>query len=205
MLDSILNATRAGGMATKGTKASPHLICVTGDGAGLDGRNSGVRVAHFPGSTNMLNQSSMDCTNWLFYKAPCKAEDYTVLVGRLQGILPDLRRLYETCELAPDGKNSGIFIKLVLVADKPFLRHVCGMLSHNADAFGAPLCECCDRDDPVTGKKSTIYDYTMDKRYHQGNTTFEELCHRAHMHPNEALGKPLPAVWKFACKCCGEV
>ena len=37
-----------------------------------------------------------------------------------------------------DGVPTGVFVKLVLVADKPFIRHVCGLLSHNADAFGAP-------------------------------------------------------------------
>ena len=74
------------------------------------------------------------------------------------------------------------------------------MLSHNADAFGAPFCTCCDEDET-----STLYDYTMDKRTHYGNTTFEELCHRAHVAPWEALGKPEPAEWSFTCPCCGEV
>ena len=49
ILDSINNSTRAGGMATSGDADDPHLICITGDGAGLTGRDSGVRVAHFPG------------------------------------------------------------------------------------------------------------------------------------------------------------
>ena len=44
----------------------------------------------------------------------------------------------------PDGKSTGVYIKFVLVADKPFIRHVCGLLSHNANAFGAPFCTCCD-------------------------------------------------------------
>ena len=57
MFDSIAHTTRSGGMATKGTRENPHLMCVTGDGAGLTGRDSGVRVAHFPGSTNLMNQS----------------------------------------------------------------------------------------------------------------------------------------------------
>ena len=37
--------------------------------------------------------------------------------------MPDLRRLYTTNELCPDGKPSGVFVKLVLVADKPFIRY----------------------------------------------------------------------------------
>jgi hypothetical protein len=51
IFDSIGHTSRAGGMATKGTKDDPHLICVSGDGAGLTARDSGVRVASFPGST----------------------------------------------------------------------------------------------------------------------------------------------------------
>ena len=147
MLMSVTQSSRAGGMATKGTAADPHLMCVTGDGAGLTGAESGVRVAHFPGSTNLLAQSSNDVINWVFYKERCKAEDYTVLDGRLANLLPDIRRLYangHSGQLCPDGNPSGIYIKLVLVADKPFIRHVCGLLSHNADAFGAPMCTCCD-------------------------------------------------------------
>ena len=95
MFDSISNVSRSGGMATKGTREDPHIMCITGDGAGLTGRDSGVRVAHFPGTTNLMNQSSLDIVNWVFYKEACKAEDYTVLAGRLAGILPDLRRIYE--------------------------------------------------------------------------------------------------------------
>ena len=44
----------------------------------------------------------------------------------------------------PDVKSTGVYVKFVLVADKPFIRHVCGMLSHNATAFGAPFCQCND-------------------------------------------------------------
>ena len=71
-----------------------------------------------------MNQSSLDFTNWLFYKEKCKAEDYTILAAKLVNVLPDLRRLYKTQQLCPDGKESGIFIKFVLVADKPFIRCV---------------------------------------------------------------------------------
>ena len=75
----------------------------------------------------MLNQSSMDVRNWLFYREAAKAEDYTVLEARLAHILPDLRRLYANGapgELCPDGQPSGVFVEMVLVADKPFIRHV---------------------------------------------------------------------------------
>ena len=63
-------------------------------------------------------------------------DDYTVLAGRLANLLPDLRRIYADGELRPNGEPSGVHVKLVLVADKPFIRHVCGLLSHNANAFG---------------------------------------------------------------------
>ena len=35
MLESITNSSRAGGMATRGEKSDPHLMCITGDGAGV--------------------------------------------------------------------------------------------------------------------------------------------------------------------------
>ena len=63
------DAARWEGMATKGTKDDPHVWLITGDGAGLSKAESGIRVGVFPGSTEMLNQSSMDVTTVLFYKA----------------------------------------------------------------------------------------------------------------------------------------
>ena len=127
IFDSLSQTTRSLGMASQGTEKDPHMICVTGDGAGLSARDSGVRAGHFCGSTNMLAQSSSIFVNWLFYKEACKAEDYTILAGRLRNILPDMRRLYKNGNLSLDGKETGIYIKFVLVADKPFIRHVCGM------------------------------------------------------------------------------
>ena len=90
------------------------------------------------------------------------------------------------------------------------------MLSHNAEAFGAPFCDCvdacnddggeicgaCDDDDE---RPSRLYDFTMNKRTHYGGTTFEDLCHRAHVAPWEALGQPELAKWRFNCPCCHEV
>ena len=96
MMESLKNSSRAGGMATNsGEISQPHLICISGDGAGVSARDSGVRVGHFPGTTNLLNQSSLDVTTWVFYRESKKAEDYTVLAGRLTSVLPDLRRLYK--------------------------------------------------------------------------------------------------------------
>ena len=146
-------------MATEGTKTDPHLMCISGDGAGLTAASTGVRVGHFVGSTNLLNQSSLDVVTWLFYKAQTKAEDYTVLNARLIAVLPDLQRLYnggEPGELLLDGVATGIFVQLVLVADKPFIRHVCGLLSHNADAFGAH--RDTDRESTNVGQCDTRHD-----------------------------------------------
>ena len=53
MLQSIMTSARAGGMATTGSETDPHLICITGDGAGVSARDSGVRVARFAGSTHL--------------------------------------------------------------------------------------------------------------------------------------------------------
>ena len=39
---------RTGGMATKGTAEDPHLVDLSGDGAGLSDANSGVRLVVFP-------------------------------------------------------------------------------------------------------------------------------------------------------------
>lgn len=160
-------------------------------------------------------QSSNDVVNWLFYKEACKAEDYTVLAGRLSHLLPDIRRIYKTKELCPDGQPSGVYVQLVLVADKPFIRHVCGLLSHNADSFGAPFCDCgdtCEEEmiceectNESDERPSRLYDFTMDKRNHCGTTSFEDLCHRAHVAPWEALGEREPAKWRFVCPCCHEV
>ena len=167
ILDSVSNSSRAGGMATKGdSPETAHLICVTGDGAGLTDAQTGVRVGHFPGSTELLNQSSADCVDWIFYKENSKAEDYTTLSARLVNVLPDMRRLYRNGELmTDDGVGTGIFIKFVLTADKPFIRHCCGMLSHNANAFGAPLCMCCDEteEDGAEHPASTMYDLKSQK------------------------------------------
>ena len=71
------------------------------------------------------------------------------------------------------------------------------MLSHNADAFGAPFCMCCDEDG-----KSQLYDFTRPKRGHYGQTTFYDLCARAHVAWWDALGLPEPEEWEFACPCC---
>ena len=129
---------RTGGMATAGTAEDPHLMCVTGDGAA-----KGVVIGHFPGSTELLNQSSADVTKWLLYQE-MKGEDNLVLRARLKQVMPDLARIYQTRELLPGGNpcEPPVFVELVLTADRPFLRHATGCSGNSADAFGAPHCSC---------------------------------------------------------------
>ena len=57
-------------------------------------------------------------------------------------VIVDCLRRYDDADL-PDLVPTAAS-KLVLVGNKPFIRHVSGMLSHNADAFGAPFCTCSD-------------------------------------------------------------
>lgn len=183
---------RTGGMATAGTQEDPHLICITGDGA-----SKGVVIGHFPGSTELLNQSSADVTKWLLYQE-MHGEDNLVLRARLKQLMPDLSRIYQTKELLPGGLRCEprVFVELVLTADRPFLRHATGCSGNSADAFGAPHCKC-------HGDK--LYDFTMDKKTHHGGLDFETLCAMAHVPLHEALGLPTPRTWKFTCPCCNQV
>lgn len=188
---------RTRGMATKGTADDPHMGILTGDGAGLSGSLSGVRVAFVPGSTRGLNQSSLDVTNLLMYAESRKAEDYVILRARLANLLPDLLRLYKDPVLVINGERTDIHIRIVLTGDKPFIRHVLGLVSQNADAFGRPYCDCHDID---------LYYFLHDTRTHYGDGTlpFDELCIRAHVPPWQARREEEPAQWTMTCKCCKQ-
>ena len=191
------DSSRTGGLATAGTNADPDLVCMTGDGACVSGRFTGVSFGSFVGSTEFLNQSSSNFSNWLFYLESSKAEDYTTLKARLAWILPDLRRIYRTRHVSPGGVASSRFIELCLTADKPFMRHICGLTSHNADAFGPPSCACCADD---------LYNFTFDKRTHYGSDrmSFASMCARAHVPVWEALGEEEPDEWSMYCDRCDK-
>jgi hypothetical protein len=180
---------------------------VTGDGAGVSYAKTGVRVASFPGSTESLNQSSNDVCNRLFYTEEKRAESWDVLEKRLRGLHPDLARLYRDGELRPGGVRSGFFVKLVLVADKPFLRHVLGIASHNHNCFGPPFRDRTDVD--IKGPMDDgLYNFRHDMIAHYGGyITPEVLCARAHVHVPlwRVLGEPEPDTWSFTCDCCNEV
>ena len=94
------------------------------------------------------------------------------------------------------GRPSGVFVKLSLTADKPFTRKVNALLSHNADCFGSPCCNCKDKD---------LFNFTHDKKTHYGQITFETLCNRAHWPLWKVLGEPEPEDWSFTCDCCKTV
>jgi hypothetical protein len=130
-------------------------------------------------------------------QAQSKAEHYETLQHRLAALLPDLRRLYKNGELMPNGEPSGVHIKLIMNGDMPFIRHVCGLLSHNANSFGTPFCDCTDGD---------LYNFTFDKAGHYGQQlSFETLCHRAHVPLWQAFDEVEPAEWSFTCDCCKKV
>ena len=67
------------------------------------------------------------------------------------------------------------------------------------------VCDVCDDAKPDTARASKLYDFTMCKRTHHADCSFEEMCARAHVPLHEALGEPVPATWKFTCPSCGEV
>ena len=84
------------------------------------------------------------------------------------------------------------------------------MLSHNANAFGAPFCNCCDVtcedcDDTDATPTGSLYNLGMCTHTHYGNIGYVDLCARAHVPLWEALGKREPAYWHMKCPCCGEV
>ena len=85
-------------------------------------------------------------------------------------------------QLSPGGVRGTRFVELCLTADKPFMRHICGLLSHNADAFGPPSCNCSGDD---------LYNFTFNKRTHydRNQMSFERMCAHAHVPVWEALGE----------------
>ena len=188
--------SRVGGLATAGTRDDPHIVVGTGDGAGLSNAFSGVRGGVFPGSTNYLAQSSRDVTTLFMYKAEEKAESWATLKARTNAVRPQLGRIWRDGELKPHGKPSGVFVRFVLSADKPFVRHVNGLRSHNHNHFGAPMCSCTD---------AQLFDLSKCKRTHYGQITYEMLCNRAHVPLWLALGEPEPVEWSMTCDCCKQV
>ena len=115
-------------------------------------------------------------------------------MARTKVVRPQLCRLYRESlsrgagELRnPDGSGSGIFVKLLLTADKPALCHVLGRRSFAHDFF-SPFCDCSE-------KNGDLFNYTYDPLTHFAGLSFEERCNLALVPLWEALGEPEPPDW----------
>jgi len=105
--------SRNGGFVQACTKDDPGIMCLAGDGAQLSKKYSGVRVSLFAGSTNCLNQSSLEIYNLAIYKATEQAESYATLTSNLADVLPALKRIYRDGGLLrnADGSDSGVYVR----------------------------------------------------------------------------------------------
>lgn len=161
-----------GGMATTGAREDPHKMYITMDGAGM-GENSGVRVAVGCASTCKMNQSPHHVHTLAMYAARELAESWLTVKVRTAIIWPQLCRIYASGGelLDENGLDSGVFIELVLTADKPALCHVLGRRSFGHNHF-SPHCKCCETN-------NDLYNFSFDKSNHYSDLSFEEHCRLA--------------------------
>ena len=172
-----------GGWATLGTVASPHLMLLSMDGAGLTSGTgeSGVRVTLQPCSVQHMNQSVNAVINLAFFKESSHAESYDTLYARTEHVRPQLTRIYDDGFVVDDtGKN--IYVRFVLAADKVGMCHVLGRMNQNYDIFGI-YCDCANKD---------LYKLNYNYLTHYGDISYEKRCGRAHVPMWEALGRPEP-------------
>ena len=175
-----------GGMATKGTEDDPHWMILTGDGAGLTEAESGVRIAVCVGSVRKLNQSMHAIYNLVFYKADENAESYETIMARCANVRPQLCRIFKEGQCRnEDGSLSGIHVKFMLSADKPFIMKALGRKNMNYDHF-SHSCDCADKD---------LYKLDFDTATHYMGITFQQRCSRALVPLHEALEMPEPEDW----------
>ena len=113
--------SRNGGFIKACTKDDPGIMCLAGDGAQLSKKYLGVRVSLFAGSTDCLNQSSLEIYNLAIYKAKEQAESYATLTSNLAGVLPALKRIYRDGGLLrnADGSDSGVYVHCLPHAPQP--------------------------------------------------------------------------------------
>ena len=124
------------GMATQGTLADPHWITVTLDGAGLTHDDSGVRLALICASVERMNQSTHAVHTISFWRASEHAEHWSTILARTKHVRPALCRLFKDGELLnADGSGSGVYVKLLVTADKPALCHMLGRRSFGHNFF----------------------------------------------------------------------
>ena len=110
--------SRNGGFVQACMKDDPGI---TGDGAQLSKKYSGVRVSLFAGSTDCLNQSSLEIYNLAIYKVKEQAESYATLTSNLADVLPALKRIYRDGGLLrnADGSDSGVYVRCLPHAPRP--------------------------------------------------------------------------------------
>ena len=187
------DATTMGGMATAGTKDDPHWATVTLDCAGLTHDESGVRLALVCASVERMNQSAHGVHTIAFWQASSNAEHWSTVLARTKHVRPALCRLFRDGELLlPDGSGSGVFVKLLLTADKPALCHMLGRRSFAHDFF-SPFCPCSERN-------GDLNNFTHDPLTHYDALTFQERCALALVAEWEALGEPEPTAWTIKRK-----
>ena len=133
------------------------------------------------------------------WEASEHAEHWKTIIARTVVTRPQLCRLWNGGAagelLLPDGLGSGVFVKLLLTADKPALCHVLGRRSFAHDYF-SPNCKCSE-------SSGQLYDFSMDPLTHYDTLTFEERYDLALVPLHEALGLQEPADWKVTKQ--GEV
>ena len=200
-----------GGFATAGTEADPHWIIATMDGAGVSRTESAVRVALFPGSVELMNQSKAGICDVVRYKAGSAAESYPTLDARLSGVRPQLAKIWRdgfitrrrparAATAEADGVEESeekIYVKILLTADKSGMCHLLGRKSNNYDCFGLQ-CDCSD-------KNNEMHDLTKPPLTHFDNITFAKRVGRAHTALWDALDETEPDNWTVHCDCCDRV
>ena len=193
MVTQVQEQKLAGGFATSGMIDDPHIIILTGDGAGLTADDSGVDIAAIPGTVEGLNQSTHLVHRLALWRASEHAEHYDTVKLRSARIRPALLRLFASNGqlLKEDGMGSGVYVRFALTGDKPWLCHVLGRRSFGHDFF-SPHCGCSE-------KKKHLYNFTFNKATHYDGVTFEERCNLALVPLWEALGLPEPTDWTVTC------
>ena len=154
---------------------------------------SGVRLAVVCASVEGMNQSAHGVHTIAFWQASTNAEHWSTVLAHTNHVRPALCRLFRNGELLrPDGSGSGVFVKLLLTADKPALCHVLGRRSFAHDFF-SPFCPCSERN-------GDLNNFTHDPLTHYDALTYEERCALALVAEWEALGEPEPTAWTIKRK-----
>eukprot|EP00967_Tisochrysis_lutea_P072466 scaffold96599_cov31-Tisochrysis_lutea.AAC.1 len=172
---------RSGGMSTAGTQEDPHVIVVTDDGCSLSRRESAVRLAVFPATTEFLAQSAGDVSNLACWRASKLAESWATVKVQCLELRPAFCRLYRNGQLMPGGQacNPPVYVAIAVVADLPAIRKLGGYLQHTHDCFGPPFCNC---------HAANMFNFNEDPETHYGaGLDYEEEANKHHT-PLWAMG-----------------